>query len=1731
MSDLEAIVAIKAATSGPVVQSPESPAGPKHFLGNLAENFRQDVQGLNPLTMIRSLYRMAQHPGGLNPAGKEWDIGVDKNAPLPTQLAQQLRAVGNTPYALVPGFSLLGQMTSEEGRQHAATHPLNTVLGILPFIKAGGMAAAGGKVQAAGSIGEALQQGKMFTAAGRTASRGVSKPAEAMGYPQINPQLRLHDAAVKLHMDKETVRSIIRPINEAKNKAHLEALAEQKKFLDEELKNLSETDHDLLWEAAETYGPGTLEALPPHLNPILAKIRAFSQAEIEARIASGTHVLVPKGTGGAETVLVDWRSHPARLNRAVQVAQKKAALAQRNLHRALASGDSQRTARWSRAKTEAVTQLQKVRAQYQDHIEAHPPTEYGTLLQRRLIKQAKEAAIEQNRIPGGAAPPEAPGPAAPPAPAPAPPSPNGEGAGGGGGNPLGDQPVPNVHDVSSPTSIADLMGELNRRHQETVLAGEGGVVNDRRVGDRRVEDLGHPTVFERRGDGLSVDRRSGAGTGQALPEEVAPPADLVSQLFGEESAPRSPASSPRVRSPELEESLQVADRLDARDQIAQMLGGESLSNRVIDDLGNIYRLTDPGTRERASYIHELIQRERRASGQGTVEDRHAYITDEVIAIFDDQLERAHWGESRNPRDAPAPLTSSREFDWDNAEFREAREAGEPFMDDPTLERYPTDERGLSVAQEQIAFQAADDILAGGGNVPTPREMEFFLRDQYGLPDSDATRDIADLARSTALERLHPETRPTDQFSARARIQRSLDDADNETYRLEESRAELRQLDTEVVRQIVEEPGVTENYPEWQVALAREELQRRASTDWLNSQQGHAQAPDDYDRPGSIARAISDEERLDSHLENQSPEAARWADEAANEQRYEGVPTNRQEQVIEAGRNVRDELPSQFRSQSPAQRQLVDNAAGVMNSLGNIGRAGMDALQRRLETLAERNPEMRAALDQSMFEGGTVRLVGQDHHATPIVEQFGDRVAEFAKKTVNSLKRENSVLDSSNPIHARNLEQITAWNQFRDSFKQYRDFLNDQVGTPRQARLRAAREARAAERAPETPEGGVAGGAGEDPITPPSLPAPPAAPPPTGPPAPPTSGSGNGATPGPPPSAPDVFNKAGIQKAFDLIDAGKLREALGEVKFKELTDDVVKSWMDMSREGYAPILLSHVERGRTGSVHYPKPLSLTDNETAIRRMTDFTPHSHNVAVGLSGLAKERLQLVAADTYLTSMFEPLYVRNKDAVLEELTKLYKGDRARAIEVRDAKYQAWKRQDWGGQADGPEGMLVDKNALSTLEAITKGSREGIPLKGAWDKSLRIFRTSVLTGPRHVAHVVFGGSMFIAMRDPGALRFYPQGIKIARQMMKDGTIPEDMPWLARALSGQGISMEDIWRIAEGKKKANIVAKAGGDIVGAFKHVEDLAINAQRISVLLHGRARGASVEQAFELMNKTLVDLDGMAPVERVILKNVFPFYAFTKHVLKYLLTYPNDHPMAAAVLSQLAEQELADIKTGLPDKFLQLFYIGKPDKIGNQTIIEGRAFNPFRSTANSMTLAGYISALNPAITSLMKASGMNILGATPELYPDLTFDDESGTLVAKRPPLIPSVLSSYIPAFGAVDHFVGITDDIRDMKERSPASAKKALWSSLNLPFGWAEENVPGLLSRAELARFRDAQSRGSEATKTGHWGGANEYNLVPFQGQLVPPSLIQQYIESINAPEGVAPLASIPRRRTRR
>lgn len=601
--------------------------------------------------------------------------------------------------------------------------------------------------------------------------------------------------------------------------------------------------------------------------------------------------------------------------------------------------------------------------------------------------------------------------------------------------------------------------------------------------------------------------------------------------------------------------------------------------------------------------------------------------------------------------------------------------------------------------------------------------------------------------------------------------------------------------------------------------------------------------------------------------------------------------------------------------------------------------------------------------------------------------------------------------------------------------------------------------------------------------------------------------------------------------------------IGKAETKALWEDSIKFALDAAQKGLEPLYfhsLSTDELESISHVHIAKARDMTE-EQYMKRVLKLTPSVMNIEAswlteGLNTMERDAMYRVyqgAIEPTLVqhSQLEPVY-RDFARQLQSKGK-YKlqdvGELAQTLMERD--YTKFDFDGYGIHRPGTrlsgDDLYLPKELDRNLQSFQKGGRTDQKfVSQIYRGGMKVFRTSVLWGPRHFAHVVIGGMMSSLAKDPYIVTKFPEGWDLFKAISngKPFTGTVGGVTIPKAITAAHFDWRTdvgpkILSYKSGSKLGNLLKdyweKSGGKVSERLANFESAAQSLYQAAAYAKEIQRGADPMLALEHARDMVVTADEMAPFERVILKQVMPFYSFTRFATKYLVQLPFDHPLRVAMMSRLSNQAIEEWKTGLPQSMMTLFYFGSTAHDGSVVTSDLRNANPFRSIANSFTMAGFLSNLNPAITAPLSAMGFNVLQGTSEMYPQIVYNQTAGDLAVARPKGdIWTGLEQVIPEVGALDMFFGLSDNMRGLKASGDAgSYERELENMFNLPFRISSYNLSKVRGRMAVDAYKGAQGALTQFKKTGDYDNTiGRYSLIPYNGNMIDPQSFKNYWDQL-------------------
>lgn len=602
---------------------------------------------------------------------------------------------------------------------------------------------------------------------------------------------------------------------------------------------------------------------------------------------------------------------------------------------------------------------------------------------------------------------------------------------------------------------------------------------------------------------------------------------------------------------------------------------------------------------------------------------------------------------------------------------------------------------------------------------------------------------------------------------------------------------------------------------------------------------------------------------------------------------------------------------------------------------------------------------------------------------------------------------------------------------------------------------------------------------------------------------------------------------------------------------KLEREVAATWRDLRAAGHDPVFIHKVSPARANQALAGNigPIPVTQSATK-ERVLDLSPAVHDVQVSLTHQAGEMLQKRYTEQFIDEVVESMG-KTEAQLRAELADAVNWRMARDPSLdfdghfQQMLHRAYEKFNpdeagtaWGGarlDRYRQDAHYIPKSVADNLKRYAKPPSV---ISNVMDPITKAFRYNVIgLSPSVIVNNFFSNS--VAMTAESGLRPWKYW-GAAREWLKDparipneqlkGMILAEMPnmeslnrdaWLAsrtgqRFMAGfnAGKAFQDSVAsktLGTAKQKLDAVVRRSLD---AQRWGDNVYRAMQYMDEVEKGTRRGLSAEQAahnaMELVRRTFVDYASFTPIERSAMRTIIPFYSYMGHAARFIARYPLDHPMRASIAASLAQAERERLGA-LPGSFLSMvplpFGLGAMNAQGKQNMLALRPFDPFGDISDLLSVAGWMSAMNPVIQTGLQQVG--VIRGEAELYPTLRYDPQTGRMKAVHGNLLSDLFHNTVPRAGLITSVLGLNPAQNELRSRDPEAANRALLSQAGLPRAWRQVDVPREQFQAEVARDRTATDVRNEAMRSGNWREALRYPSLRVYyetlGQL-PPEVLQ-------------------------
>jgi hypothetical protein len=591
-----------------------------------------------------------------------------------------------------------------------------------------------------------------------------------------------------------------------------------------------------------------------------------------------------------------------------------------------------------------------------------------------------------------------------------------------------------------------------------------------------------------------------------------------------------------------------------------------------------------------------------------------------------------------------------------------------------------------------------------------------------------------------------------------------------------------------------------------------------------------------------------------------------------------------------------------------------------------------------------------------------------------------------------------------------------------------------------------------------------------------------------------------------------------------------RDAVAK-QYEDIEREVARTWRDLREQGYDPSFVHVTSRSRAFAALKPEPGPMPVTLSQVQdRQLDMSPGINDTAVSLSHQGIEMLSRRASEDMLDHVLQQYGV--PEYQIREMYAVPARD-ASAVDpywgfeghLKDIVQKRWMPVDLNQLGFDWRSAKMSKYAQETTfvprsvyDALSQTvNRPTSKFAAVLDPVTKAFRVSVIAlSPRVQLYNMLGGAtMLMGETGPAAFKYMKDALAVSKnpelattQTLRRllavneevfGDFHKVLTKAERAKKAAGLSqiaggrtLGRIWSEIQNSKAGDLAGRA---INKSFEW-NGLVDNMYRAMGYMHGYdkalAKGMTKEMAeragLELTRTVMMDWGSLTPVERTIMKSVFPFYSFMNHAVRYVFRYPIDHPLRASILGAFGKAQQDDLNGMLPDRFLSYFFFGEKDARGNQKAINLGPLNPFGDVANMLTFTGFLAATNPLIATVLDSVGLD--QGEAELYPSLRYNPESGRLEGVRTNPLIAFAQNVIPQSQILLSLMGAHTNLTNQIDRDPEGAWRTIASAGGLPVVWRDFNVPQEQFKGELARQDSQNNALNDALRSGNWSDANNY-----------------------------------------
>jgi len=634
----------------------------------------------------------------------------------------------------------------------------------------------------------------------------------------------------------------------------------------------------------------------------------------------------------------------------------------------------------------------------------------------------------------------------------------------------------------------------------------------------------------------------------------------------------------------------------------------------------------------------------------------------------------------------------------------------------------------------------------------------------------------------------------------------------------------------------------------------------------------------------------------------------------------------------------------------------------------------------------------------------------------------------------------------------------------------------------------------------------------------------------------------------------------------MARTGKKARQWQDKAFQAISREQKLKWQDWKAEGFDPVHLHRVdpETARFGVLAPKITGTVRAGSYAKERALDWaSPHLEDLGAAQVHQGMEMLKHQVAENFGKEVAETWGTTFADQearmirlasdtgkpIETILSKRYDLYDPKALRVVDRPRMA----DFYKAGDRSDSLvLIPKHigeVLRQMENPTRGMTARI-----FEPLMAVFRTAVVPlSPRSQINNIVGNSFMTAGRDPLSFLHGRRAYRLMTSISKEGEASllqdllgisgrdldeviaskgwqrfvseigstrsdlDELAFLAGVKARHLTEMMDRSAVGHAVLTAGAPARATGRLLGKVADrsmwlngwVDDL--NRSMVMIrnlrkeLASGKAPSVAAENALAEVRKIALNWKAMTPLERSLLRPIVPFYSWSKHIVKYVLSYPFDKPYAAALMANLMQTEYDDQMSGLPETLANLFFVGgphgRPGKAAEQTAVNIGGMNPFAGLGSSFGFLGFLAgdpsmageamgSVNPVLKTLLQTIGIDPRMGQADLFPDLKYDPQTGSLrMAPTGNPVSNLLFNTIPQSQGMADLLGLSQDYQELASQNPSAALRGMLGAFGIPVLWRKVPVAAAYAKSELARSESESRAWNAAVRSGRWREVGE------------------------------------------